>query len=507
MQLVKKYLGIIFFLASVVVGLGTYKTYGIGWDEEEQRVVGMTSYNYLVHGDTALNSYNSRTYGVAFELPLIVLEKVLRLHDSRDIYLMRHLVTHLFFLTSAFFFFLLIDHLYQNKLLAAIGFLLLILQPSIYGHSFFNSKDIPFLSMYVICFYLCAIAFSKNKRGYYILLGAACGILINLRIMGALMIACVGLLFLVDYIKSGRKKEVLISVLLFAATSLIVLYLSWPYLYTSPIHNLLYTFRTSSNHWHAVDLFHGTLIPGKDVSRSYIFIWFFMTNPIIYLFAGLFGLVLFGINFLKKPLSFFNEHLQRNNLIYAVTFLCPIIVVEVLHSTMYDSWRLLFFIYPAFILLAICRLSFLFNTRLKIPALAIILLGLGSTAYYMIKNFPHGHVYFNRFVANGEPEELRKNWELDYWGVSYKQAYEYILQHDASAKIDIAVANPPGEYNLLILKPEDRQRINLVEQNQNPQYFIADYRFHPQDYPYNPSQVVCNIKVLNNTIMSVFKLR
>src|ERR1019366_5867486 len=95
--------GVILLVFSLVIALFTYRDYGISWDEPIQRHMGMVSYDYVAGGDTSLLIFTYRSHGVAFELPLIFIEKLLHITDSRSIFLMRHLVTHLFFLISVFF--------------------------------------------------------------------------------------------------------------------------------------------------------------------------------------------------------------------------------------------------------------------------------------------------------------------------------------------------------------------------------------------------------------------
>ena len=163
--------GLILFSLFVIAGLLCYKDYGIAWDEPTQRGIGNITYNYVFKGDQALKTYEDRDLGTGFELPLIFLEKGLHLTDSRDIYLMRHIATHLFFLLGAFCGYLLALRLFKNQYIACLGFIMLAFTPRIYAHSFFNTKDIPFLSAFLIVFLVNEIAFEKNKRVWYLLLG------------------------------------------------------------------------------------------------------------------------------------------------------------------------------------------------------------------------------------------------------------------------------------------------------------------------------------------------
>lgn len=158
----QKYLGLVLFLIMLVISIFSYKEYGLSWDEPVQRRTGSISYNYIFEKNQELFSWKDRDYGVAFELPLYMVEKVLKQKDRYDIFCTRHLITHIFFLFGALAAFLLIDSIYKNKLLATLAFLFLVLNPRIYTHSFFNTKDLPFLSMLIICLYLTRLAFNKK---------------------------------------------------------------------------------------------------------------------------------------------------------------------------------------------------------------------------------------------------------------------------------------------------------------------------------------------------------
>lgn len=181
----KKYSGALLFLTFCLIGLFTLDVYGISWDEDYQRNIGQVSWNYVFLKDLTLLSDPMRDYGVGFELPLIAFEKLFDFKDEREIYLMRHALTHLFFLIAAYYCHKLILLLYNNQVLALIGFLMFVIFPPIYGHSFFNTKDLPFLSLLTISFYFTAKALTKPSYLNFISLGMTLGLLINIRMMGS----------------------------------------------------------------------------------------------------------------------------------------------------------------------------------------------------------------------------------------------------------------------------------------------------------------------------------
>lgn len=507
----KKYIGfILLFGGFLVIGINTYKSYGISWDEADERNLGNATYNYLFHGQDSIKYCSNKIYGVAFELPLTILEKTLNLQDTRNIYLMRHLLTHLFFLLGALAFFLLIDYLYHDKILATIGFSLLTVNPLIYAHSFYNSKDIPFLSMFIICFLITAIAFNKNNIKWYIMLGVVCGLLMNMRIMGVLLIGCIWGFFLLDYIALRNdkvvRKKILRYLLIFTFTSFGLLLITWPYLYSNPGQNFIDAFKKLSQwSWEGDVLFWGKIYHSKHLPVYYAISWFCISNPVTYLALGFFRILYFIVRFIKNPKQFLFDKPLRNQALFVFCFLEPLLAVIAFHSVIFDAWRHLYFIYPPFILAGISGLHYLFKTKLKWPVLLILVADIGYTGTYMVSTFPNENVYFNEFVNHG-PESLRKNFDLDYWGNSYKQALEYILKTDTNKTISVMVVGFVGKENAWILKPEDRQRIHFTDTIGQPTYVVSNYRNHPEDYEFQNLEVF-HIKVLNSTIISVFKVK
>src|SRR5271165_680248 len=100
----------LFFLLLLLLGISSYRDYGISWDETKQRLTGAVTLKYLAEAFhvpasrvpwkerlPSLATYQDRDYGVAFEAPAFALEQLLRLKDFRDVYMFRHLLTFLVF--------------------------------------------------------------------------------------------------------------------------------------------------------------------------------------------------------------------------------------------------------------------------------------------------------------------------------------------------------------------------------------------------------------------------
>ncbi|MGB1040748.1 MAG: glycosyltransferase family 39 protein [Flavobacteriales bacterium] len=506
---IHRHIGPILFFIAFLIALLSFDEYGLGWDEPQQRGTGKVCYDYVFSEDSNLLRWSDRDYGVAFELPLIILEKTFNLTDSRTIYLMRHLVTHLFFLLGCYFLFRLIDYLYNNKLLSTVGFLLLVLHPRLYSHSFFNTKDIPFMTMFIISIYYSVKALDKKNVLSFIKSGICIGLLINLRIMGIILPVFLILLLLVEVLKKQNKRLQLKLALTLLVSSCLVLYISWPYLWADPINRFIISFENMSKfRWKDTLLFNGEMIKATEIDWTYIPTWFSITTPIIFLLLGVFGSLILIFQFFKSPLTIFNNSIKSHNLLFLALCISPLIAVSVLHSVLYDGWRQLYFIYPFFVLLIIYGLSFLAkrNKKSHLVVLCFLCFSFVSTSTFMVRNFPLQNVYFNNFFSFVPPEYIRKNFELDYWGVSYKQSLEYILKVDTNASVNINVANSAGFLNISILKPADRNRINIVP-IEEATYFITNYRWHPQDYIEYETFKFHSFVVKNNTISQIFKLK
>ncbi|MCL5071198.1 MAG: hypothetical protein M1308_09925, partial [Actinobacteria bacterium] len=101
----------------------------------------------------------------------------------------------------------------------------------------------------------------------------------------------------------------------------------------------------------------------------------------------------------------------------------------------------------------------------------------------------------------------RKNYErlfdLDYWGLSYKEGIEYILENDPGDKIKIAMNCNEGEKVGYILDKKERDRLVFVENIQEADYLLANFRC-AKEFPYNDK--FYSIIINGNTVMTIFKL-
>jgi hypothetical protein len=503
--------GLIFFLVAIIIGLLFYKDYGVSWDEPIQRAVGDVTYKYVFHNDKSLLTYDDRGLGTGFELPLIMLEKALQLTDTRDIDLMRHLATHLFFLFSVFCGYVLAWRLFKNQYIACLGFILLAFTPRIYAHSFFNTKDIPFLSAFLIALMFAQVAFSKDKAIWYLVLGFACGYATSIRAMGVLLLPAIGVFLIIDFLRAIYLKEKagtsMANLFLFIAGFCVLLYMAWPVLWSRPFFYFQeeYT-RLAHIQWTGDVFFKGKNVSGAALPLDYVPVWFSITVPELWLICGLAGFVWTIISLFRKPAQYIFNTNDRNFLLYAGCFVLPVLTIVLLNSVNYDDWRHLYFIYPSFVMLALFTIHNLVSGGRVQRLIMVSLCGIQvlSIAFFMIGNHPYQNVYFNHFISH-KKEYLRKHYDLEYWGCAYSDAMRYILAHDTSSSpIRIVDCSFMTKNALGFLPPAQRQRIVLVGNSEHADYFITNYRNHPENYDY-PKKIY-TITVLNSTILDAYKM-
>jgi hypothetical protein len=99
---------------------------------------------------------------------------------------------------------------------------------------------------------------------------------------------------------------------------------------------------------------------------------------------------------------------------------------------------------------------------------------------------------------------VKKDFDLDYWGLSYRQAFEYILQHDSRETIRICVPNFSVEHIAKIFPAKKRERLIPADWLDDADYFASNYRSHKEEYPYENE--VFSIKIDGAKIMVVYKL-
>ncbi len=511
-----KVLVFLFFALYLFLGLLVHRNYGMSWDDAPIREYGVITYDYLMKGDRTLYDNPGRYHGTAYETPLVFLEHLLRLEDPRDVHWMRHGMTFLVFFVSVYFFYLLCRNRFRSRLWGLLGALFLIVSPRIFADSFYNTKDIPCLSFFIFSIFTLIRYLERRSWSWAVLHAVVCAFSIDIRILGVL-VPCLTVFFvLLDLmVRSEVRREAgktLLNTLIFLASLAGFTVLFWPVLWEDPLGQFVRAFLQMSRYnWNNQILYLGEYMMARDVPWHYVPVWIAITTPLIYSLFFLIGSFSAFWGFFRSPLRYAREH--REDLLFLAWFFTPILAVIVLNSILYDAWRQMFYVYPAFVILALIgiqktyqliRSSFagLSARTVQIALALFVAAGLAAPLKFMVQYHPYQNVYFNGLA--GGMVKAKHNFDMDYWALSYKEGLEWILKNDPSESIPVAFHRRGGGRSFRLIDPKDRRRLVLVEDPQEAKYFVSNYRWHRDDYPY-PNEVYSR-KIGGAKIMVVHRM-
>jgi len=506
---------LIFILPIILVsiGLAVYRDFGISLDEEITRQNGLVTIKYiydflftqnaegfeLVSNLPELETYWQRQYGTFFEVIVIsIIEIVSEIKSFSEVFYYRHLMNHLLFLISIFCFYFLCLNIFKNKLYAFFGAAVLYTTPRIFAESFYNSKDLAFLSFFIFSIFF-SIKFIK-KANYYnaFLLSIFLGLSTNLRIVGFYLGILVILFFLIEFLMKNKIDKEKINILIFLFFfQLVFLYISWPFLWESPIHNFIYTLTSTqdaSRSWGGHVFYLGNFYQVAHLPWHYPIVHFVATTPILIS-------ILIGCGFIQLSLRFFKRLINIDGInlykdiwrgekekiflfLFFIIFI-PIFIIFLADTIIYNSWRHLFFLYPPLILILVYfleNISKKFRKRkISFYVKAILAIILINNIYNQVNLHPFQYIYFNSLFE----KNANKLFEIDYWGLSNKQSLEVLVKNNLEEdRILIGVASFT-DLNLSrkMLDKKYKDRISITGQDFNN----ADFIFSNNHFEVNPN--------------------
>ena len=502
---------VLFLSLLLAVGWTIADDYGIGWDEPTQLEIGLANYRYFVRADPALLELKDRHYGPLFEIFLV---RVMDQASPRAMYISRHVWNFAAFWVGMIGFYMLLETAFPRRWLALFGTALLVFSPRIFADAFYNSKDIPFMVAVIWAAVTLQYYLKRPSFKRMLLVGLFSAVTAGIRLPGVFLIALTALMIGREVL-AGRLPlrwaagHGLVYLLAFAGLA----FLFYPVFWHDPLGEIPQAFKIMANFPHfASVLYMGHFLSPQALPWHYLPVWIGITTPIPCLLLILTGIGRAVRQWLRKPKSLLAA--QSTPLILAVLWLgLPVGAVILRGSPMYDAWRQMFFIYPALLIFAVGswawltslirqRFSHPSSGRLLIAALTgLIFLPVGM---WMIAHHPYQNLYFNR-LAGADMQMVKMRFDMDYWGLTYRRGLEAILEQDTRRLVNVRVDNAAGEYNAAILPPGQAKRLNFVQNIEEAEYFITNYRWHPQDYPFTDE--IFTLRLGNAKVLSVFRLR
>ncbi|GAB2794917.1 hypothetical protein HNQ93_002930 [Hymenobacter luteus] len=519
----------LFFGLLGMLGVALHRDYGVGWDEQLDRLNGIINAKYVAlklapelarrqptFAEIPDMSENQDVdHGVFFQLPLVVLEKVIGAEDSRDVYFLRHLTIWLTCVAGTYALYRLAARYLGSWRWGLVVAAALVLSPRLFAESFYNYKDLVFLGFFTFGVGTLTRWLRRPTWPNAALHALAVGAAIDVRTMGVLLIGLtVGFAGLEGWFRVEVRRRLGLTLALFFGLTWAVVVAGWPYLWENPVGNFLSAFLSFSRYRaHMLTVYFGQEISVQRLPWHYALVWLLITTPLPYsvLFATGVGAVIRQA--LRQPRAWLASATGRTDLLLLAWFFGPLAAIVLLHSVIYDGWRHLYFIYPAFLLLAARGLlvagRYVRNTsrlgvrRLGYVGAGLLLVGVGHTALRMILDHPYQNMYYS-FLPGSMAGRL---FERDYWGLSGREGVEWILRQDSGATVPVAteaVTSLMLHNAQLLLPPAERARLRMVPVAQ-ARYFLTTYRWHPEAYSDSIGRLVYCRRVNGITILSVYR--
>lgn len=449
-----------FFIIGLSLFLYSYLSiyWGPSTDELYQQPYGEKSFDFyrtLGQDDTVI-TYKLEPLLTNYGAFLDTIPEAIKTFVPIDLFLLRHFIIALF---SALYivFGSLIAYKISGIRAGYIALLLLIFCPRLFGEGLNNPKDIPFAAGYLGGLFILIHLFDniyQIKRRDIMIAAIIIGMAISIRVGGILLIGYAGLFLILKYLVDNEFKNNLNTnknwrnlffkqILIILGFAYLIGIVFWPSALVAPFTKPFDAFQTFSKFPVTIKtLFDGTWIMSTELPSTYILKYIFISIPEITL-IGLFGLIFVIKNFTNT------QKFYISLLFFATIF--PIFFIIYKKSAMYNGWRHSYFAFSSSIVLAALfwdKLFCLFSkSKLKFVFATIFILLLLLPACFMLKNFPHFYVYFNRI--SGGIEKNYANYEMDYYGHSVNEATFWIQKNhpewlqDSNIKL---VSNVP--YNM-----------------------------------------------------------
>ena len=192
-----KYIFSFLFFITFFLGINIYQDFWISIDEDNTRTNGFVGLKYIfdifninytskISIFPDIKDFPEKGIGYLFDVPAAFIEYKLKVEDFREYFLLRHLTNFIFFFIGVIFFYLLLFKRF-NSFLSLLGCLFLVASPRIFAHSFFNNKDIVFMSIFIIATYFTLILIEKPNFYNSIMAAIFIALSISIRILGSIL--------------------------------------------------------------------------------------------------------------------------------------------------------------------------------------------------------------------------------------------------------------------------------------------------------------------------------
>jgi hypothetical protein len=523
---------------NILIGVLVFRHYGYSWDEplfyDYGDALGYAysprewfSGNFDLERSFGSSGDDHKTRGPAYLLlargPATIAEAL-----GLDKASAWHVVNFLFFQIGVYFLYRLARRWMESSAALAAS-ALFAWQPLLWGHAFINPKDPPFLVFFLasVCLgfemvdRLSEQPANGRAKVFSVLIPAiVLGITTSIRVLGPLA----GLLvFLYFFSTLLRNKKLRVSAspwfafLFYTIIAILVMFITWPFLWEDPIANFIGVFRLmSDNPTNLSVLFGGNVYRAGELPARYMpfMLAATLTEPVWPLFV--IGVLVGYLKFFRQN-KLWRESLQeadsaaswrtlRSSLDLAETgnrvvsltllllwFVTLLLYVLLRRPALYDGLRHFLFILPPIFIFIGLTFEHLHKYIVSSWLYAgLILLSLLPGILGIIQLHPYEYTYYNSFV--GGTGAAFRQYETDYWLTCYKEAVEALEQTvDTPSKLyvhrEAYIAAYYAKKNLAV--QELRGALNEV---QSGDYVLVNTRTNEDRRVFKEAAVIVNIQ-------------
>ena len=540
----------IFFFIYLFVGLFIYKDFGVGIEEHFQRQNGFywlehffshsnfesiktiidSKYQEILQTDPNLpNSSIFNFYGIIFDLPLAFIETLLNISSSKTYFEIRHLANFLIFFVSSIYFYKILNRRFNNNLIIFLGLFFYVCSPRIFGDSFYNNKDILFLSILTISIYYLFEEFKNNNNKNLILFCFFAALATSSRIMGIYLPFLLIIFYFFEYLSEQVSFKMFISVaikILFLFCFFLLIH--YPYAWEMNFFEIKKWFQ---NFFYSMDieiLFYGEYYKIKYLPRSYLPVWIFISTPIIISIFFLLGIFLSCRTIYKRTINIDLKKInkkgdlwystnEKKDLFILVSFLSFFFYAVFLNVAMLSGWRHFYFLHIFIIYLSTIGISYFFaylrnkfNLKLTYIISFIIVLNLLHANF---KFHPFQSLYFINLLNFNSVQKF----QVDAPNLSRSGAIKFIVneEKDKNKKIYIANSSWNPMYNGKdMLKKSDQNKLVFVGQEFSQADYIytnyiykSDKKYSNKNYIPKKFKKIKDMKVDNVMIYTIYKAK
>lgn len=487
----------IFLILLFIIGLLATFSYGSYLDQgSEQDILFSNIKEYMKHipGESALErEFNvaniieisnsiEKDHGIAAYYPVSLGVWYLNSHNAYMSNILWHLYTYIFiFCVGCRSLYHFANDIFRSKEVASFVTLIFFFTPRMFAECHYNNKDMILLALVFACVWGGWRLINKTSLGNVMFFAVSGAFAFNTKIIGAWFWGIIGIYVLLNYIISKRfTKDVFIKMCLCIFSWLGVWVLITPACWPDITGFLKYLFIYAVNfeRWISYILYQGKMLHTEytGIPHKYLPTMILLTVPVGILVMIFIGGVWLVVSMFKR-----RQVCSIEGYVFTVVIggVIPLTYAILAKTPVYNGWRHFYFVYVSMIVcVGYCAHSL--EQYIKKPLFRKIMCGSGIAYVALLAvligvNHPQEHSYYNWLAG----DNLETVYELDYWDMSIRQAYDIIEEcSDEEQLITVSALSVPTmwgvEGNWKILPSDQKEKLKLVEDWEEASYIIVN---------------------------------